>query len=116
MYQITKNCVCCHNCATECPMQAIDYVGCKYEIDPDKCVECGLCARVCHTASIINTEDNAHPPAHDLVVKQADVVVCGAGSGLVAVTTSTAGMTPSAPAGEAPTSSTLCWRSSKSSI
>ena len=84
MYQITKNCVCCHNCATECPMQAIDYVGCKYEIDPDKCVECGLCARVCHTASIINTEDNAHPPAHDLVVKQADVVVCGAGSGLVA--------------------------------
>ena len=84
MYQITKNCVCCHNCATECPMQAIDYVGCKYEIDPDKCVECGLCARVCHTASIINTEDNAQPPAHDLVVKQADVVVCGAGSGLVA--------------------------------
>lgn len=44
MYQITKNCVCCHNCATECPMQAIDYVGGKYEIDPDKCVECGLCA------------------------------------------------------------------------
>lgn len=84
MYQITKNCVCCHNCATECPMQAIDYVGCKYEIDPDKCVECGLCARVCHTASIINTEDNAQPPAHELVVKQADVVVCGAGSGLVA--------------------------------
>ena len=84
MYQITKNCVCCHNCASECPMQAIDFVGCKYEIDQDKCVECGLCAKVCHTASIINTEAANDVPAHDLIVKEADVVVCGGGSGLVA--------------------------------
>ena len=84
MYQITANCVGCHNCASECPMQAIDYVGCKYEIDQDKCVECGLCARVCHTASIIDTEAVTEVPAHDLIVKQADVVVCGAGTGMVA--------------------------------
>jgi fumarate reductase flavoprotein subunit len=64
-------------------MQAIDYVGLKYEIDQDKCVQCGLCAKVCHTASIIDTEADTTVPAHELIVKNADVVVCGAGSGLV---------------------------------
>ena len=67
----------------ECPMQAIDFVGCKYEIDQDKCVGCGLCARLCHTASIIDTEAVREVPAHDLIVKEADVVVCGGGTGLV---------------------------------
>ena len=53
MFQINQaNCVCCHNCRMESPMQAINYVGMKYQIDPDKCVECGLCAKVCHTQSI----------------------------------------------------------------
>ncbi len=84
MYQINNNCVGCHNCASECPMQAIDYVGCKYEIDQDKCVECGLCAKVCHTASIVNTEEANTVPPHDLIVREADVVVCGGGTGLVA--------------------------------
>lgn len=64
-------------------MQAIDWVGPKYEIDQDKCVQCGLCAKVCHTASIIDTEADTTVPAHDLIVKQADVVVCGGGTGLV---------------------------------
>lgn len=84
MYQITSNCVGCHNCYSECPVQAIDWVGPKYEIDQDKCVRCGLCARVCHTASIIDTEADTAVPAHALIHKQADVVVCGAGCGLVA--------------------------------
>ena len=84
MYLITKNCVCCHNCADECPMQAIDFVGCKYEINQDKCVECGLCAKVCHTASIIDPDAVNEVSAHGLIVKEADVVVCGGGTGLVA--------------------------------
>lgn len=84
MFQINNNCVCCHNCYSECPMQAIDFVGCKYEIDQDKCVQCGLCAKVCHTASIIDTEADLTVPAHERIVKKADVVVCGAGTGLVA--------------------------------
>ncbi len=83
MFQINENCVCCHNCYSECPMQAIDYVGNKYEIDQDKCVECGLCAKVCHTASIIDTEADTTVPAHELIVKDADVVVCGTGTGLI---------------------------------
>ncbi len=84
MFQITSNCVGCHNCYSECPMQAIEWNGPKYEIDQDKCVQCGLCAKVCHTASIIDTEADRTVPAHDLIVRKADVVVCGGGTGLVA--------------------------------
>lgn len=85
MYQINqKNCVCCHNCATECPRQAIDYVGAKYQIDPDKCVECGLCARVCHTQSISDVDRPEQVVSHPVVEKECDVLVCGAGSGIVA--------------------------------
>ncbi len=65
-------------------MQAIEWNGTKYEIDQDKCVQCGLCAKVCHTASIIDTEEDRTVPAHDLIVRKADVVVCGGGTGLVA--------------------------------
>ncbi|MCR4843280.1 MAG: FAD-binding protein [Eubacterium sp.] len=84
MYYITKNCVGCHNCFSECPMQAIEWSGMRYEIDQDKCVRCGLCARVCHTASIIDTEAKDNVCYHDRIEKTADVVVAGAGTGLVA--------------------------------
>jgi succinate dehydrogenase/fumarate reductase flavoprotein subunit/NAD-dependent dihydropyrimidine dehydrogenase PreA subunit len=85
MYQITKNCVGCHNCAMECPMGAISYVGLKYEIDQDKCVECGLCERVCHTCSAIEVkEEPISVPHHDRMIKECDVVVCGGGTGIVA--------------------------------
>ena len=85
MYQINqKNCVCCHNCRMECPMQAINYLGAKYQIDPDKCVECGLCAKVCHTGSISDVDNPVPVVPHEPVFKTADVVVCGGGTGLVA--------------------------------
>ncbi len=85
MYQINQqSCVCCHNCAMECPMQAIQYLGSKYQIDPEKCVECGLCARVCHTCSIHDVDNPEPIVAHEPVQKEADVVVCGGGSGIVA--------------------------------
>lgn len=52
MFVINRSlCACCHNCASDCPMQAIDFVGTKYQIDQDKCVQCGLCAKVCHTGA-----------------------------------------------------------------
>lgn len=85
MYQINaKNCVCCHNCATECPMQAIDFVGTKYQIDQDKCVQCGLCAKVCHTCSIHDDENPLQVIPHEKQYLTADVVVAGGGSGLIA--------------------------------
>ena len=85
MYRINQEtCVCCHNCAMECPMQAIDYVGLKYQIDPDKCVECGLCEKLCHTCSIRDIDRPVSVSAHDPIEKTADIVVCGGGSGIVA--------------------------------
>lgn len=85
MYQINQqNCVCCHNCAMECPMQAIQFLGAKYQIDPEKCVECGLCARLCHTCSIHDVDNPKPIVTHEPIEKEADVVVCGGGSGIVA--------------------------------
>ena len=86
MFVINKEqCACCHNCACECPRQAIDYVGTKYEIDQSKCVQCGLCARVCHSGACheepVNTDlIQRHPP----LSLECDVVVVGSGSGMVA--------------------------------
>ncbi len=84
MYKINDNCVGCHNCFSECPVQAIEWVGTKYEIDPDICVSCGLCAKVCHTQSIYDTDAPDDVIYHDPVTMHADVVVAGCGSGLVA--------------------------------
>lgn len=84
MYQISENCVGCHNCAMECPMQAIQYVGVKYEIDQDKCVGCGLCEKLCHTCSISDVDAPVTVTSHEPLVKSCDVVVCGGGTGLIA--------------------------------
>ncbi len=80
-----EQCVCCHNCACECPAQAIDYVGTKYQIDQSKCLGCGLCAKVCHTCACHEEPSGAqqihsHPP----ITLTADVVVAGAGTGIIA--------------------------------
>jgi len=84
MYQISDYCVGCHNCAMECPMQAIQFVGTKYEIDQDKCVGCGLCEKLCHTCSISDVDAPVEVNSHEPVEKHCDVVVCGGGTGLVA--------------------------------
>ena len=85
MFVINKDiCVCCHNCASECPMQAIDFVGTKYEIDQGKCVQCGLCAKVCHTTAC--HEEPVNPAViklHDTITYDADLVVVGTGTGMV---------------------------------
>ncbi|MDD6023756.1 MAG: FAD-binding protein, partial [Oscillospiraceae bacterium] len=77
-------CACCHNCANDCPMQAIDFVGTKYQIDQEKCVQCGLCAKVCHTGAC--HEEPRTPvvaQTHDPITLDCDVVVVGSGSGFV---------------------------------
>ena len=80
-----EQCVCCHNCACECPAQAIRFVGTKYEIDQSKCLQCGLCAKVCHTCACHEEPENAIPVRqHPPLELHADVLVAGAGSGIVA--------------------------------
>lgn len=85
MFVIDKRiCACCHNCADDCPMQAIDFVGTKYEIDQDKCVQCGLCAKVCHSGAC-HEEPVASPICveHTPITIDCDIVVIGCGAGLV---------------------------------
>jgi len=71
-------------------MGAIHYAGQlkgpKYEIDPDKCVECGLCEKLCHTCSIVDDGDSKPKPGKVMkeIVKSCDIVVCGGGTGLIA--------------------------------
>lgn len=79
-------CSACHRCRTACPKAAIRFKNAKYWIDPDKCIECGRCAKVCHNGCITNPDKPApQPEHHDRLVKECDVcVIGGGGSGLVA--------------------------------
>ena len=43
-YKISDDCIAC---ADECPVDAISEGDGKYEIDPEKCIDCGTCAGVC---------------------------------------------------------------------
>lgn len=90
-YVINSNCVCCHQCRMECPVGAVNYVKAKYEIDPEKCNECGHCAEVCHISAITDTSAPViKPQAHSLKKLSCDLVVLGAGgSGLVAAVKAT---------------------------
>ena len=84
-YVIGKDCSTCHYCFNECPVKAIRFVGNTYAIDPDKCVECGKCARVCPTGRITKQGEKRVPVLHPPTEITADAVVLGAGgSGLVA--------------------------------
>lgn len=84
MFKIKETCVGCHTCELACPMRAIDYDGPRYQIDPELCVECGLCETLCPTCSIYDDGEGHKAPAHDRIVRECDVVVCGGGSGLAA--------------------------------
>ncbi len=81
-----EHCSACHRCRTGCPVQAIRFQNAKYWIDPEKCISCGRCVKVCHNGAISNPERPAKKMApHDKIVKTCDVVVLGAGgAGIVA--------------------------------
>lgn len=84
-YVIGKDCSTCHYCFYECPVKAIRFVGNEYAIDPEKCVGCGKCARVCPTGRITKAGERIIPALHPPVDIAADAVVLGAGgAGLVA--------------------------------
>lgn len=62
-----KNCCGCSACASICSHNAIsmepDILGFKYpQIDTEKCVDCGLCERVCSFKSDYNISSNLDEP------------------------------------------------------
>ena len=69
-------------------MEAIRFKNAKYWIDPEKCISCGSCVKVCHNGCISDTEHPApKAEAHEKIIKTCDVcVIGGGGSGLVAAT------------------------------
>ena len=85
-YQIDRSkCLCCHNCALECPVQAIHYEGTSYTVDESRCISCGRCARVCNVGAAAGTGPKPAPVPHETEELTADIVVLGAGaSGIVA--------------------------------
>lgn len=46
-YKINDKCICCGQCAENCPVQAITMGKERFEINPDVCISCGLCASIC---------------------------------------------------------------------
>ncbi|MCR5784529.1 MAG: FAD-dependent oxidoreductase [Eubacterium sp.] len=78
-------CSCCHRCRVECPAEAIRFKDSKYYIDPDKCIDCGHCATVCHNNVISNPDIKEEIISHPVIEKECDVLVVGGGaSGLSA--------------------------------
>ncbi len=79
-------CSACHQCRVECPVHAITFKNAKYWINPEKCISCGKCVKVCHNGCISNPDRPApKAPPHEKLVKTCDVCVIGAGAaGIVA--------------------------------
>ena len=46
-YIIDENCIVCGVCEGECPEEAIVLGEARFQIDPDKCSDCGSCTNVC---------------------------------------------------------------------
>ena len=81
-YKIIDRCVCCHTCATNCPVEAITFHGSQYWIDPEVCISCGTCAELC-PQSIIEDQaaEKVEPVPHAPEEKRCDLCVIGAGGG-----------------------------------
>ena len=55
-YQVSDACRSCfaRPCSTNCPKDAIEYVGGKAHINTDKCIKCGKCMERCPFHAIVH--------------------------------------------------------------
>ena len=69
-------CMGCHACFNKCPKQAIEMVedekGFKYpKVNKEKCIECGLCEKVC---PIINNRKILNEPKAYAIINKKDEI------------------------------------------
>lgn len=47
-----SKCILCAGCAAVCPFGAIEWVGTRMKIYPEKCRDCGICVKACPANAI----------------------------------------------------------------
>jgi len=58
-YRIKDKCIGCTLCAINCPVKAIFGIKkSKHEINPDICIECGLCGKLCNIGAVEDENGN----------------------------------------------------------
>lgn len=72
-YTISNECIECHNCYSECPVNAI-IPGSPYTIDSSLCNDCGSCVDACPTMAI---EIPTPPAASKAVIDYEMCTDCG---------------------------------------
>lgn len=49
-YLVLSNCICCCKCIKECPVNAIELIKNKIQLNKQKCISCGYCLTCSHNA------------------------------------------------------------------
>lgn len=84
------DCCGCASCVQRCPRQAISMLeneeGFLYpNIDKEKCVNCGLCSRVCPQLKNMKKNSNGYPKAYAMRNKNSDVLLKSSSGGIFSV-------------------------------
>ena len=59
VYKVDGGCVLCLMCVYQCPVKAIRIIeDVSTEIDSEKCLGCGKCAKICQAEAIVKEEIN----------------------------------------------------------
>lgn len=80
-YQITDDCAGCTLCAKNCPVHAVSgRLKEKHKINQKRCVDCGVCGRVCAKGAVINArgEKQARQPREKWRKPAIDQMLCSA--------------------------------------
>lgn len=72
-----KECTGCGACANICPISAIhmetDACGFKYPNISNKCIDCGMCQRVCEKCTNVSTDNSIKPETYAVWSKNSDI-------------------------------------------